>query len=435
MRLSPIISILLALVIYGCKSARISATNEEGLYSAKAGVANQLDQESASVKNDVRDSLSHLMPQELSDLPTDSSSLARNAVGIINDQVDLDYEVTEHVKQLQSLQIDSTLIRKASNHGIQQANQYLREEYGMSEELPTEIDSTTYRQAQEYAKQEARIYLREQTGQEVALDSLSKQQLLTQSEELLEQQLKESDYFQDLEEALGNHQNIINEQNALIEAEQARMADYMNQKALKEKMTSAAKDFIQEHASEIQSVQSEMNEMKQVYSNVPDSEDLSSAVKQTSLEEEPFGKRLVFGGNFNIGKTDPFSLDLAPLIGYRFNKLFTAGISGSYRIQFERDILQLSQGDETVYGYSVFLSHQVYRNFIGYLEGENKALSVQNESGRTTTWEKGLLTGIGRQFNFGHGKSIQILVLYNFLYQNDNELYNSPLMFKTGIQF
>lgn len=383
-----------------------------------------------NLQQKVKDSLNAIAPESL---PLDSAAIVNQSKILLQKEVDVSPDLKARLNQIK---LDSSLYDQAAEHGLKEAQAFLHEEYGLNPtELPSSIDSTTYQQAKEKAQTEAEAYLKNHARTEIELDSLSKEQLLVQSGELLQNKLEESDYFENLQKTLNDQQQILDAQNELIEAQKTRLEGYMNQKALKEKMTNATKDFLQEHTQKIQSVQSEMSELKQVYTTVPNSNDLSTAIKETSLKEESIGKRLVLGGNFNIGQVDPFGMDLSPLIGYRFNELFSAGITGTYRVQFDRDKLNLQQGGETIYGYSFFIAHQVYRNFFGYLEGENKAVSIQGEEGRSVNWTKGLLFGIGRKLRISKSAEIQILILYNFLYNNEDQMYNSPLIIKTGILF
>lgn len=449
---SPLFFLFIVFLI-GCQSGKLSQSAKESMTDGKQ----QVD----SSEQLVTDSLNQILPNELKDLPTDTTGLKqqlsdiaedslRSIVPEINQVLDLDsaqiagtvqQEILDELQvdaqslqMVNELELDSTLLSQAVNKGNEAARKYLQEQTGI-EAGQVSLDSTTYRQAREIAKSEAQSYFKEQTGADVELDSLSKEQLLAQSEEFIQNQIENSEYFKELQESLGNGQSILDQQNALIEAEKARLEQYMNQQAAREKLTSAAKEYVQQNASKISAAQSDLSELKKTYAKVPSAQDLSSAVKHTSLEESSFGERLQFGGNIGIGRVDPFSLDISPLLGYRFNKLFSAGLTGTYRAQFDRENLSLQQEDGTVYGYSLYVSHKVFRNFFGYIEGENKASRIKTENGTMVNWTKGLLLGIGREFGVSKKMTMQVLVLYNFLYDNQDEMYNSPLVIKTGFQF
>lgn len=424
----PLIVLLCAfLLLLGCKSSQLTEASQEGKNLATNEVKNLSEQ--ASIEQEVQ----RVIPEQLQPLQGQRLDSAR-IVNEVSQQVGEKLSETVDLTRVNQVSLDSTLLNEAVAHGAREAERYAREEYGITIES-VQLDSSAYSDVQSHAKREAEKYILEHSGQNISLDSLSSQTLLNQSEELIAKQLEESDYFKELKNSLASSEGILSDQQALNQAEKARLDQYLSQKAIKEKMTNAAKEMVQEYANEIQAIQSQMAEKKKIYSNVPNSDDLSSAVKQTSLEESSFGKRLIFGGNFNIGKTEPFSLDLSPLIGYRINTLFSVGATISYRAQIEQDNLSFQKGEQTTYGYSVFASHKVYRQFFGYLEGENKALSEDTEMGKFISWNQSLLLGIGREIGIGSKVRIQVMILYNFLYDNNDPIYNSPVVFKTGVQF
>jgi hypothetical protein len=425
---NPLIVFLCAfLLLLGCKSSQLPEVSQEGKNLVSSEVKNLSEQ--ASIEQEVQ----RVIPEELQPLQGQRLDSAR-IVNEVSQQVGDKLSETVDLPPVKKVSLDSTLLNEAVRHGAREAERYAQEKYGIAIES-VQLDSSTYSEIQSHAKREAEKYILEHSGQNILLDSLSSQSLLNQSEELIAKQLEESDYFQELKNTIDSNEGFLYAQKDRLQSEKARLDGLIDQAALREKMTNAAKDFIQTNAKEIQSAQNQMNTIKQQYNKVSNSNDLSTAVKRTSLEEESLGKRLIFGGNFNVGRVEPFSIDISPLLGYRFNKLFSAGIAGTYRTQFERDDIQVKQGESTVYGYSLFVSHQVYRNFFGYVEGENKATSVKLEDGKSVNWTKGLLVGIGRNIKIGKEVNMQVLVLYNFLYQNSDQLYNSPLVIKTGIQF
>lgn len=116
----------------------------------------------------------------------------------------------------------------------------------------------------------------------------------------------------------------------LADLKRYRDAQAMKAEA-KDMAVKKATDYFARHQDKLTEAQGMMSKLKKKYSYVPDSRDLSTAVKATSLKNEPLKKRLVFGLGFQIQRTNPISLDLSPNLLYRFNKLFSAGISGTYR--------------------------------------------------------------------------------------------------------
>ena len=200
-------------------------------------------------------------------------------------------------------------------------------------------------------------------------------------------------------------------------------------------MASRAKGFIAEHSEQIQEVQSQMTKLKQKYASVPNSNDLRTAQKRNSLKFEPFWKRLVLGGNFNLTETNPVTIDFSPVIGWKFDKRFEVGITGAYRAKFGADKQGINTfEDDAVYGYSVYTNYIVFKNFFGYLEGENISQVTGTAENNQREWHQTLLAGISRKFKIARFLEMQAIISYNFLHDNTDGVYNNPVVFKTGFR-
>ncbi len=219
------------------------------------------------------------------------------------------------------------------------------------------------------------------------------------------------------------------ELDALKELPESMLADlkrYRDAQALKAEAkvmaVKKATDYFARHQDKLTEAQGMMSKLKKKYSYVPDSRDLSTAVKATSLKNEPLKKRLVFGLGFQIQRTNPISLDLSPNLLYRFNKLFSAGISGTYRasLGIENNSSVAVKTAQDVYGASAIAQHKVWKGFFGH--GEFQYLStpmVDPATGTdlpTRSWHEGLLLGIGKQINFSKALNGQIIFTYDFLH-------------------
>lgn len=309
-----------------------------------------------------------------------------------------------------------------ANEARAKALQELNQQTGINiSGVPT--DST---QVANEAKQVAKDQLQNELGVDVPdikLDSTSKDQLQKEAANQAESALKNTDEFQSLggdEDALGGlSPQELQQMNA--------------KKEMKQKMASHAKEFISEHSDQIQEVQEQMSELKKKYSEVPNSNDLSTAKKRSSLKGERLKTRLTFGGNFNVTGTNPLTIDLSPTVGYKFNKLFEMGITAAYRTQFGSDNVN-APADNEVYGYSIYANHKVFKNFFAYLEGENMSKSVTTEASTKREWYPSLLAGIGRSFKVSKTVEIQAIITYNFLHSNTEGVYENPIVFKTGVR-
>ncbi|WP_420581313.1 hypothetical protein [Reichenbachiella sp.] len=176
-------------------------------------------------------------------------------------------------------------------------------------------------------------------------------------------------------------------------------------------------------------------ELKQKYSKVVNSNDLSTATKRSSLEGDTFWERLVFGGTFQIHIDQQTSIDLNPELAYRINKKWDVGIGGNYRLNGEFDDLLGQAQDRQIYGYRVFTEYFLLKNFYAHLEFESLAAKSTAPTDRNTVeWNNSLLLGIERRFNLGSNTQAQISLLYNFMHK-DNPLYNSPWNVRFGFNF
>ncbi|MEM6738081.1 MAG: hypothetical protein AAF620_18635 [Bacteroidota bacterium] len=76
----------------------------------------------------------------------------------------------------------------------------------------------------------------------------------------------------------------------------------------------------------------------------------------------------------------------------------------------------------------------VFKNFFGYAEGENISRMEMAQDQPERSWTQTLLLGIGREFNIARRIQFQTVVTYNFLHENRDGIYGSPVVFKTGIR-
>ncbi|MEM7107109.1 MAG: hypothetical protein AAF519_02700, partial [Bacteroidota bacterium] len=337
--------------------------------------------------------------------------------------------------EVSSIQLDSTLTEQAKNRTEQELSQLGEREWGVAIS-DVKLDSTLTDQAKNRAKQELTEISSEELGVDVAtiqFDSAGRANLAKNIEQLAGEKLKNADGF----EQLGDQGELgkLDEYKGQLEQTRQQMQQDLAKQQMKEKMASQAKAYISKHADKLQQVQSQMGELKKKYSYVPNSNDLSTAKKRTSLEDEPFGKRLVFGGNFNVTETNPLAVDLSPIIGYKINTLFEVGITGLYRAQFNADRSGVQAEGDNTYGYSAFVNHMVFRNFFGYIEGENisRVKTIQDQLVRE--WDQTLLVGIGRRFNIAKWLEMQAIITYNFLHENQDGVYDSPVVLKTGVRW
>lgn len=343
----------------------------------------------------------------------------------------------KHIEEIDQLLVDTSAMEQLRSRAADIVDDSLRSYVKLSK---IGIDSTLRDRitAAGYAKGREVIAAETKLGKEIPemeVDSSFASSFLRQAEQNVEGMLRNTDEFKALDISGDSELAEIKEYKKTVEraAEEARQAAVT--KKLKQKMVAHGKKYIMEHAEKIQQVQSKMTKVKEKYSSVMDSKDMSTAMKRTSLKGAPLTKRLVLGGNFNVGKLNPVTIDLSPVLGYKFNKRFESGITGVYRAQVQGHRNNINAADNKVYGYSVFVSHMLFRNFFGYLEGERMNTVKQETEVHTSEWDQSLLIGIGRKVKVARWLELQGLVLFNALHDNQDGMYNNPVVFKTAVRF
>lgn len=137
--------------------------------------------------------------------------------------------------------------------------------------------------------------------------------------------------FGEYEKAVKNIKSTPDEYKKKVE--QVQNSEHMKAEA-KQKALEEATEKMAENLDKFKPVQQTMGLMKNKYSSLLNSNDLSTGVKARSLEGRPLRERWVIGGSFNIPSTSPLMVDLSPQFGYKIDKLFQVGIGGMYRATF-----------------------------------------------------------------------------------------------------
>jgi hypothetical protein len=177
----------------------------------------------------------------------------------------------------------------------------------------------------------------------------------------------------------------------------------------------------------------QIDKLKKKYAYVPDSKDMKSATKRNSLSGVPGKKRIVFGGNFHLDIGDPLFLDFNPILGYRINRKWTAGIGGTIRFR-------LSYSDSTDFQYRVpttglrsFGEYQFFKSFLAHAEYEVLAddvfASEPQEKIRQAT--QSINIGLGSTFGIYKGLKGKVLLLYNIPLDGETK-YHSPWVVRFG---
>ena len=212
----------------------------------------------------------------------------------------------------------------------------------------------------------------------------------------------------------------------------------LKQEARQQALSQASK-LLADHAPQYKQAVDELSRLKRKYSYVPGTDKLSQAVKRNSLKGQPLKRRLVIGGNFQIVTAEPVVIDISPLVGYRFNKVFHIAAGASYRARFSAAsstyIRTNFNRDELTYGYRVFANHKLWRAL--FIHAEYERMSREFKKAGTDLyerqWQNGGLAGLGIRYSVTNGVQGQATLLYNFLHDNNKQMYPSPWVFRFGI--
>lgn len=233
-----------------------------------------------------------------------------------------------------------------------------------------------------------------------------------------------------------SYQSQLNEFNQL----RSQYAGQLNQlndttarrEFLKQQAEDMAMKYIQDNPTLLKGLQPKLDLLMKKYSAVSNSNDLSSAVKRSSLKGRTFRERLIVAANFQLLSLDPVSLDFSPQVGYRFNNRFSAGVGGTYRQTFTDTNVTFSPD---VLGYKGFLSFDVIQSFFAYGEyaQNSPGMNITSESA-VRIWKPAALAGIGKRFSVHKKVDMTVMALYNFLHESGDTIYPKPFIIRFGFQ-
>lgn len=154
--------------------------------------------------------------------------------------------------------------------------------------------------------------------------------------------------------------------------------------------------------------------------------------------------RLIYGGGlYGGGGSNVISLGLSPIVGYRFNDFFSAGISLGYKYYFVRDYIPVFNFTFERYDYKNLNSHiftpgvwaraNVFKNFFVHLEFEYNISTYKDyytdyntfstKSERVTIDVPCLLVGAGLKQPMTQNTSFVIYALYDVLQDIQSNKY------------
>ena len=265
-----------------------------------------------------------------------------------------------------------------------------------------------------------------------SLKSLARQEGSTLAQREMESRMSAINGMKDFK----NYQNELSKVKGLQDhysgqVDQLKDSAYLRKKA-KEKAEEMTTKYLKEHPEIMNAVQKRMSLLMKKYSMVPNSNDLSTAIKKTSLKGRTFKERIVLAANFQALSYKPVTVDFSPSAGYKVNSRFVVGLGGLYRQTFKDSALRLSP---QVIGYKAFSSYDVVKSFFAYAEFARNSPGVKVQDNRSERiWNNVLIAGIGKKFLIHPKIEMTLVVGYDFFHQNMDPIYPRPFILRIGFQ-
>ncbi len=161
------------------------------------------------------------------------------------------------------------------------------------------------------------------------------------------------------------------------------------------------------------------------------------AQKSFDPETATVWDRLYFGGNFGLSFGNITYVDVSPLVGYMINQDLSAGFGVTYQYFKRKASNPVFDYETNVYGGRLFARHNIGSQFFAYTEYESLSLEfyrqVDGQTRLTREWVPGLLIGGGMFLPLGKRSGVNIMALYNVLYDNAKSPYPQPYVIRVGL--
>jgi len=202
----------------------------------------------------------------------------------------------------------------------------------------------------------------------------------------------------------------------------------------KEAAVKEAADYFAKNAGKLQGAQQKVSKLLSKYREFSNSNDLSTAVKRTSMEGKTFWEHLLIGGNFNVVSTQPFSLDLSPQLGYKIRTNLAVGVGMNYRYTYSDSIKNGYYVSPTNTSFKAFGNYDIIKSFFLYTEFERSGIKSATNDKTAKTWKNNYFVGVGRKFLVVPKVYVTITALYNLNNESYNPVHPHRFQIRTGFQ-
>ncbi|WKZ58465.1 MAG: hypothetical protein QY309_11360 [Cyclobacteriaceae bacterium] len=237
--------------------------------------------------------------------------------------------------------------------------------------------------------------------------------------------------IQDLKDIQAQKESLDPWRNDHVSINQLQDTAFIKNLARKE-AEELALEYLSEHSELLDPIQKNMDRLMKKFSVVPNSNDLGSAIKRSSLKGKGIRERLFLSLNSQVISIEPVSVDISPMVGYKFTSKFILGFGGLYRQTFSQN--QVSFAPD-VFGYKGFMSYEPLNKLFAYTEYARNSPGVnRSETGAQRIWKDAWLIGAGRRFEVHPKLDMTILIAYNVLKNINDPVYPGRWNVRIGFQ-
>jgi hypothetical protein len=184
-------------------------------------------------------------------------------------------------------------------------------------------------------------------------------------------------------------------------------------------------------------VKKELDELKGKVSAWDDNAELP-AFKPNEMKSKSFLKKLEFGTNLQLGKSNSFlpsTADIGGQIAYKFHQNGSFGLGASYKLGFG-SLRQISITHQGI-GLRSFLDYKlkgsIYVNG-GFEYNHNAAFKSMEQLRNFSAWQSSALIGVSKKYKVSKKLKGNIVALYDFLHRAHTPT-TQPFVFRIGYNF
>lgn len=160
----------------------------------------------------------------------------------------------------------------------------------------------------------------------------------------------------------------------------------------------------------------------------------SSGKPSNSLGEEPLAERFIWGLNLQPKLSEPFTMGMAPYLGYRLNKKITTGASFVASGELTEKHSPKEKALTLSAGYRLYADYKLIRGFFAHAEFENlyaRAVS-QPDSTMVWQWQRKGYAGIGRSIALNSKINLNMYFLADLTHQGLSKFNKEAFQVRIG---